>query len=1063
MNLSRRQMLTSTGAGLAVAALSGGLLADPARAAIRGTIAGQQTGPEPGAREYDFGQDWKFALVTAEGVTDPTGGYADAYQPGFDDSTWRVLDVPHDWSIELAPVNASYTESFNGFLPGGLAWYRKKFTLPQWMSGKRISVEFDGVYMNSNVYVNGTFLGNHPYAYTGFNYDLTSLVHTDGTTPNVIAVQASNQIPSSRWYSGSGIYRNVRVVVTDPVHIARHGTFITTPDAATTIPAGYAHVQVATDIQNDGPDSASVTLALRARDAGGAVVASGSATLSVDAGGTQTATTVLRVADPALWSVGNPALYTLETAVITAGRTVDSSTRPFGIRFFEFDPDEGFSLNGQHMKLHGVDLHATQGPLGAAIHEDSIVRQLRLMKSYGVNAIRTAHNPPAPELVAAAQQLGVLLMVEAFDCWHTGKLPYDYHLYFDEWGDRDIKEMVLAHRNSPAIVLWSIGNETPDTGLPDGPPIATRLMADVQSIDTSRPVVMGSDQYRSVPQTGSPQDLIVNTLDGLGVNYNTAMSMDGLHAKYGSKFFFCSETSSETSTRGYYQDPQLLNTGANFTPGRCETSSYDNNLSSWCMSGEYELKKDRDRLFWTGGFLWAGQDYIGEPTPYDQFPVKASFFGAIDTAGFGKDARFLYASQWTTAPMVHVVPMDWTSWGAGSPVSVWVYANVPSVELFLNGRSLGKKSFDTKVTTFGETYLETSEPTGDDYNYPSGSYTSPNGSTGKLHLAWSVPFEPGVLIAVGYGTAGGSEVARDEVQTAGPARALTLTPSQSATVLAADGQSLAYVTASVVDARGVVVPGATNDIRFSVSGAGVLKATDNGRQENPRGYTSGTQAAFFGQALAVVGAGREPGAITLTAVAEGLAPAQLRLTAVSTAKTATLGSATGLPGGAASAAVSASAASAASADDSGPTADASFSGQPDTLPAMMLDGDASTYWSNYYVAAQTANLLAVSVSDPSDWVSLSWTSAQRLSGLTADFVTGGALALPVSVTVSYWNSRELVTVSDVQVSWATASNQPTTITFAPVTTTEIRLTMTSASPGTGGGFLAISSLAANPA
>ncbi|HTU05227.1 MAG TPA: glycoside hydrolase family 2 TIM barrel-domain containing protein, partial [Trebonia sp.] len=880
---------------------------------------------------------------------------------------------------------------------------------------------------------------------------------------NVIAVQASNQIPSSRWYSGSGIYRNVRVVVTDPVHIARHGTFITTPDAATTIPAGYADVQVATDIQNDGPDSASVTLALRARDAGGAVVASGSATLSVDAGGTQTATTVLRVADPALWSVGNPALYTLETAVITAGRTVDSSTRPFGIRFFEFDPDEGFSLNGQHMKLHGVDLHATQGPLGAAIHEDSIVRQLRLMKSYGVNAIRTAHNPPAPELVAAAQQLGVLLMVEAFDCWHTGKLPYDYHLYFDEWGDRDIKEMVLAHRNSPAIVLWSIGNETPDTGLPDGPPIATRLMADVQSIDTSRPVVMGSDQYRSVPQTGSPQDLIVNTLDGLGVNYNTAMSMDGLHAKYGSKFFFCSETSSETSTRGYYQDPQLLNTGANFTPGRCETSSYDNNLSSWCMSGEYELKKDRDRLFWTGGFLWAGQDYIGEPTPYDQFPVKASFFGAIDTAGFGKDARFLYASQWTTAPMVHVVPMDWTSWGAGSPVSVWVYANVPSVELFLNGRSLGKKSFDTKVTTFGETYLETSEPTGDDYNYPSGSYTSPNGSTGKLHLAWSVPFEPGVLIAVGYGTAGGSEVARDEVQTAGPARALTLTPSQSATVLAADGQSLAYVTASVVDARGVVVPGATNDIRFSVSGAGVLKATDNGRQENPRGYTSGTQAAFFGQALAVVGAGREPGAITLTAVAEGLAPAQLRLTAVSTAKTATLGSATGLPSGAASAAVSASAASAASADDSGPTADASFSGQPDTLPAMMLDGDASTYWSNYYVAAQTANLLAVSVSDPSDWVSLSWTSAQRLSGLTADFVTGGALALPVSVTVSYWNSRELVTVSDVQVSWATASNQPTTIDFAPVTTTEIRLTMTSASPGTGGGFLAISSLAANPA
>jgi beta-galactosidase len=1071
MNLSRRQLLTGTGAGLAAAALSGGVLANPAGAAIRGTIAGQQAGPEPGAREYDFGTDWNFALVTAEGVTDPTGAYTDAYEPGFDDGSWRVLDLPHDWSIELAPVSASYTVSGNGFLPGGLAWYRKTFTLPPWMAGKRISVEFDGVYMNSNVYVNGQFLGNHPYAYTGFNYDLTSLVHTDGRTPNVIAVQASNQIPSSRWYSGSGIYRNVHIVVTDPVHIARHGTFVTTPDAATTVPAGYANVQITTDIQNDTAASASVTVALRARDARGAVVASGSAPLSVDAGGTQTATTVLRVGHPVLWSADDPVLYTVETEVIAAGRTVDSARESFGIRFFEFDPDAGFSLNGQHLKLHGVDLHATQGPLGAAIHADSIVRQLRLMKSYGVNAVRTAHNPPAPELVAAAQQLGVLLMVEAFDCWHTGKLPYDYHLYFDQWGDRDIKEMVLAHRNSPAVVLWSIGNETPDTGLPDGPPIAARLMADVQSIDTSRPVVMGSDQYRSVPRTGSPQDLIVTTLDGLGVNYNTATSMDGLHEKYGGKFFFCSETSSETSSRGYYQDPQLLNTGPNFTPGKCETSSYDNNLSSWCMSGEYELKKDRDRLFWTGGFLWAGQDYIGEPTPYNQFPVKASFFGAIDTAGFAKDARFLYASQWTTSPMVHIVPMDWTSWKAGSPVSVWVYANVASVELFLNGRSLGEKSFDTKVTTFGETYLETAEPTGDDYNYPSGSYTSPNGSTGKLHLTWSVPFEPGTLIAVGYGGPGGRhQVARDEVRTAGRARKLALSLSQSSAALAADGQSLAYVTASVVDSGGVVVPDASHDIQFSVSGAGVLKATDNGRQENARGYTSPTQAAFFGQALAVVGSAREPGAITLTAVAEGLAPARLRLVSVPAEEAAVRGAAAGLPrGGATEAGVASAAASApagSAADATGPAADASFSGQPNTLPAMMLDENPGTYWSNYYVAAKTANLLAVSVSDPSDWVSLSWTVQQRLSGLTVSFTTGGpggALARPASVTVSYWDGRDLVPARNVQVSWATASNEPTTISFDAVTTTQIRLTMTSAAPGTSGGFLAISSLAANSA
>jgi beta-galactosidase len=1049
---SRRQILAGAGAGLAIAAF-GSALADPAEAAIRGTTARETAGPAVDARSYDFGQDWKFALVTAEGVTDPTGAYTDAYQPGFDDSGWRVLDIPHDWSIELAPADASYTFNGNGYLPGGLAWYRKTFTLPSWMAGKQISVEFDGVYMNSDVYINGEFLGNHPYAYTGFNYDLTGKVHTDGVTANVIAVQASNKIPSSRWYSGSGIYRDVHVVVTGPVHIARHGTFVSTPDAAATVPAGHANVQVQTIIQNDGAVTAEVTLALRARDRDGAVVSSGTTALSVAAGQTQTATAVLRVDHPSLWSVDEPVLYSLETDVLTDGANVDSTTLPFGIRFFEFDPDSGFSLNGQHMKLQGVDLHATQGPLGAAIHTDSIVRQLRLMKSYGVNAVRTAHNPPAPGLVAAAEQLGVLLMVEAFDCWHTGKLPFDYHLYFDQWGDSDIKEMVLAHRNSPAVMLWSIGNETPDTGRPGGPAIAARLMADVQSVDTTRPVVMGSDQYRSVPRDGSPQDQIVRTLDGLGVNYNTAMSMDGLHAKYGGKFFFCSETSSETSARGFYADPQLLNTGPNFTPGKCLTSSYDNNLASWCMSGEYELKKDRDRLFWAGGFLWAGQDYVGEPTPYDQFPVKSSFFGAVDTAGFAKDARFLYESQWTTAPMVHIVPMDWTSWAPGAPVSVWVYANVASVELFLNGRSLGTKSFDRKVTTFGRAYLETTEPTGDDYNYPSGSYTSPNGSTGKLHLTWSVPFEPGSLAAVAYSQSG-AEVAREVIKTAGPARSLTLSAPSSA--LTADGKSLAYVIASVVDDRGVVVPGARDLIRFSVAGAGTLKATDNGRSENAAGFTSPSQAAFFGQALAVIGSAREPGVITLTAVAEGLTTAKLTLRSVPAGGAAI----PGIVGRAGSAAIpgASGALSSSGASGSGPAADASFSGQPGTIPAMMLDGDLNTYWSNYYDQVATANILAVSVSDPSDWVSLSWPAPQRLTALTASFVTGGPLALPASVAVTYWNGHDLVPVRNLSVTWATASSQPTSITFDPVATARIVLTMTSPAPGTAGGFFAIAEL-----
>ncbi|HEX8006752.1 MAG TPA: glycoside hydrolase family 2 TIM barrel-domain containing protein, partial [Trebonia sp.] len=664
---------------------------------------------------------------------------------------------------------------------------------------------------------------------------------------------------------GSGIYRNVHLIVTGPVRIARHGTFVTTPD----LPASGT-VNITTDISSDDTVPAQVTVLVRVRDAKGATVATGRTAVTVPAGQTVTATTNALVASPRLWSTGDPVLYSLETTLETASGPVDAATCSFGFRYFSFDPDAGFSLNGQPMKLRGVDLHATQGPLGAVILPDALERQMRLMKSMGVNALRTAHNPPAPELTAVCERLGILMMVEAFDCWHTGKLPYDYHLYFDQWSDSDIKEMVLAHRNSPAVVLWSIGNETPDTGRPGGPPIAARLIADVKSIDMTRPVVMGSDRYRSVPRPGSPQDQIVRELDGLGVNYNTAGSMDGLHAAYPGKFFFCSETSSETSTRGTYQRQDLLNTGENYTPGKRDTSCYDNNLASWCMSGEYELKKDRDRLFWQGGFLWAGQDYIGEPTPYDVFPVKSSFFGAVDTAGFAKDAYFLYRSQWSAEPMVHIVPMDWTSWPAGQPVSVWVYSNVAAVELFLNGRSLGVKSFDQKVTTFGEAYLETTEPTHDDYNYPSGSYTSPNGSMGKLHLTWSVPFAPGVLEAVAY--SGGTAVARDSVETAGAARALAL--AADSRVLTADGQSVAFVTASVTDRRGIVVPSAEHELSFRVSGAGILAGTDNGREESAAGYQSPAIAAFRGKALAIVRAGRRPGTVRLTVTSRGLEGAE---------------------------------------------------------------------------------------------------------------------------------------------------------------------------------------------
>jgi beta-galactosidase len=1041
---SRRQVLRGAGAGLGAAALAPVLGAGPAGAASRARL----TARAAANRLTDFGQGWKFALVNPDGITDPTGAYANAMDPGFDDSGWQQLDVPHDWSIELAPVDNASTSSATGFLPGGLAWYRKHFTLPRSLAGQQISIEFDGVYRNSNVYLNGKLLGNHPYAYTGFSYDLTGLVHTDGVTPDVIAVSAADQQPSSRWYSGDGIFRNVYLVTTGPVHVARHGTFVTTPGLPAALSSGYASVQVDTDVTNEGSATASVQVAVTLTSPAGKTAAQGSTTVSVPAGQTQTATVSLKVTSPALWSTDHPHLYTARTGLSVGGTAADTVATPFGIRYATFDPAAGFSLNGQYLKIQGVDLHATEGAVGSAVRFDAMARQMQLMKSMGVNALRTAHNPPAPELIAVCEQLGIVMMVEAFDCWHTGKLPYDYHLYFDQWSDSDIKEMVNAAKNSPAVVLWSIGNETPDTGLPDGPGIAKQLVADVKSIDTSRPVVMGSDQYRSVPATGSPQDLIVAELDGLGVNYNTAMSMDGLHAKYPGTFFFCSEMGSETSTRGVYQDPQLLNTGENYTPGKRATSSYDNNLASWTMSGEYELKKDRDRKFWNGGFLWSGQDYIGEPTPYDVFPVKASFFGAMDTAGFAKDAYYLFASQWTTEPMVHIVPMNWTSYEPGQPVSVWVYANVATVELFRNGTSLGVKSFDQKTTTYGRKYLETTEPTHDDYNYPSGSYTSPNGSTGKLHLTWTVPFAPGTLSAVA--TAGGRVVARDEIRTAGAPHALTLTPDRR--VISADGTSLAFVAVEVVDRAGVLVPDASNHIQFGLSGPAVLDGVDNGQQENAQSYRLSSVPAFNGRALVILRSAGTPGRITVSAASPGLAGAKAGLTAAAAATSSGRGAVPSVPavllaGAAASGSTAASGSAAA--------ADASYSGSPTTIPAAMLDGDPSTGWSNYYDKAKTANLLAVSVSDASDWVSVSWPSPQSFDSVQASFTISTALAQPAAITVSYWNGSRYVPVRNLTVSRAAASNQPTTLTFAPVRSSQVRLDMTSAAPGTAAGFLQI--------
>ncbi|MCX4451923.1 DUF4982 domain-containing protein [Streptomyces sp. NBC_01340] len=1027
MTVTRRSVLI---AGTAVPAAESLLGAADAWADSPGRAAGR--------RSVELRDGWRFALVNPGGITDPTGAYEGAAQPGYDDSAWREVSVPHDWSIEQTPTTEHGTTSGTGFFPGGLGWYRTTFTLPAALAGRRISVECDGVYMDSHVYCNGEEVGHHPYGYTGFAFDLTGLLHTDGTTENVIAVKVQNQLPSSRWYSGSGIYREARLVVTEPVHVQRWGTYVTTPD----ITAERAVVRVRTTVVNESGDAAEVQVVSRIVDPDGRTAARTSTTVPVTDRADETHE--LTVAEPRLWDFTTPDhRYTVETELRVGGARVDTCRTPFGIRTFRFDPDEGFHLNGVHAKIKGVDLHHDQGALGAAISVDAVRRQMTIMKSMGVNAFRTSHNPPSPQMIQVCEELGIVMMVEAFDCWRTGKTRYDYGRFFDEWCEKDATEMVLAARNSPAVVLWSIGNEIPDSTSTPGLAMADRIIAAVKAADDTRPLVIGSDKYRRVPTKGSAADLMLAKLDGLGLNYNTAKSVDDLHAAYPHLFLFESESSSETSTRSTYQEPEHLNTGENHTPGRRAVSSYDNNLASWTMSGEYGHKKDRDRKWFAGEFLWSGIDYIGEPTPYDVFPVKASFFGAVDTAGFPKDMYHLFRSQWVSEPMVHLVPMTWNH-EAGDTVEVWAYANVDTVELFLNGKSLGTRKFDTKTTTDGRTYLETTEASGDDKTFTSGpypgSYTSPSGSAGKLHLTWKVPYEPGELKAVAR--RGGRTVATDVLRTAGAPHAIHLTSDRKS--LAADGRSLVFVTAEVVDARGVVVPDAEHLIAFDIDG-GSLAGLDNGREESAERYQASTRTAFHGKALAIVRSGTRPGSLKVTARSEGLRGATLTVRTTSARSKATTPPAAFLPDPGPGA-------------PNEPRADASYSGRPDTLPPAMLDGDAATGWSNAFYKSATALLPAFSGARPEDWVSVTWSRSRAVDRVEVSFTVDATHALPASVEVAVWDGKRYVPVKGTAVDWATASDAPTVITFDGVRGSGLRLLMTSGHPGATEGGLRISRL-----
>ena len=740
---------------------------------------------------------WKFHLGDVSGAQATT----------FDDSSWTAVDVPHDWSISLPFDQSSPGTYQSGYLDGGIGWYRKSVTLPGSSSGQRVIVQFDGVYMDSTVWLNGTQICARPYGYSSFECDFTSSAKFGAS--NLLAVKINNQQPSSRWYSGSGIYRHVWLKTVNPVHVAYTGTRVTT----TQVSAASATVNIAVTVKNDAASDQSVSVASSVRDASGTEVAKAAADAkTVTAGKTADATQTVTVTNPKLWSVSSPTLYSVVTTVSVGGAVVDTYTTPFGIRTFAFDASSGFSLNGTKMKINGVCMHHDLGSLGSAVNYRAIEKRLQRLKEMGANAIRTSHNPPAPELLDIADRLGFLVMDEAFDCWYNGKNTYDYGRFFRQWANTDITDMVARDLNHPGIIIWNIGNEVGETS--DSATV-TELMDAIETKDTTRPI---GQALAAWAQADTPA---VGLEDVVGINY-VPDRYDSIHTAHPTWKMFASESSSALRSRGIY----------NNNNNQC--SSYDDFAAGWGQTAETSWKNVNTRAWIAGEFIWTGVDYIGEPTPYT-WPSKSSYFGAIDTADFPKDVFYFYQSKWNASgpTMVHVVPMNWTNWTAGQSVKVMVYTNADGVELFLNGKSQGSKTMDA--------------------------------ATG--HLEWSVPFAMGTLEA--KATKGGTVVASDKVQTAGAAASLVLTADR--TTVAADGRDLAFVEVDVVDAQGVLVPQASNTINFTIEGPGTIVGVDNGDSTSHESYKGQSRSAFSGKALVIIQATTTPGTVTLKAASGTLA------------------------------------------------------------------------------------------------------------------------------------------------------------------------------------------------
>ncbi|MBS7564890.1 glycoside hydrolase family 2 protein [Mucilaginibacter sp. Bleaf8] len=778
-----------------------------------------------GRKIESFNAGWRFYL----------GNDTLASQANYNDSHWRQLNLPHDWSIEGAFDGKSTSTQAEGGLPTGIGWYRKTFNLPASAKGQKVFIDFDGVHRNSEVWINGRYLGKRPNGYISFRYDLTPYLKY-GAAKNVIAVKVDNSgQPNSRWYTGSGIYRNVWLVTTGKAYFTYGGTFVSTPK----VDAKSATIHVQTTVV---PGAANLKLKTLVYDNQRKLVASQiSAVQSSDDTLVRFAEQGLSVPQPKLWSVNHPDLYKVELQLLSGEKVLDTYIVNTGIRTFNFDPQQGFLLNGERMKIKGVCMHHDLGALGAAVNVRAMERQLQILKNMGCNAIRTSHNPPAPEFLDLCDQMGFLVMDEAFDMWKKKKSKHDYHEYWDAWHQIDLEDQVRRDRNHPSVFIWSIGNEIREQFDSTGITIGRELVNIVKKLDPTRPVTSALSEANPkknfVYQSGA--------LDLVGLNYHQEVYAD-FPKNYPGEKFIAAETMSALATRGFYDQPAdttrlwPASSKEKYTKGNPEmaVTAYDNVAAYWGSTHEETWKIIKKHDYLSGLFVWTGFDYIGEPVPY-AWPARSSYYGIVDLAGFPKDAYYMYQSEWTNKNVLHILP-HW-NWQPGKTVDVWAYYNnADEVELYLNGKSLGVKKKE-----------------GD-----------------NLHVMWRVKYEPGTIKAVSRKK--GKTVLTREVHTAGKPARIELVADRSQ--IKADGKDLSFVTVKVLDKDGNLVPDADNLIKFAVKG-GRIAGVDNGSQVSMEPFQANQRKAFHGMCLAIVQGSVNPGKIVLTATVQGLPATTISLVA----------------------------------------------------------------------------------------------------------------------------------------------------------------------------------------